>query len=50
MPFVLKFLFLKDFVTDEMNNMLNTVKCLVRPEKERQYLPVKCKKWIRMFG
>lgn len=35
---------------DEVNNMLNTVKYLVRPEKENQHLRVKCKKRMRSFG
>lgn len=35
---------------DEVNNMLNTVKYLVRPEKDNQYLRVKCKKRMRTFG
>lgn len=35
---------------DEVDNMLNTVKYLVRPEKENQYLRVKCKKRMRTFG
>lgn len=35
---------------DEVNNMLDTVKYLVRPEKDNQYLRVKCKKRMRTFG
>lgn len=35
---------------DEVNNMLNTVKYLVRPEKESQHLRVKTKKRMRTFG
>lgn len=35
---------------EEVNNMLNTVKYLVRPEKEAQHLRVKCKKRMRTFG
>lgn len=35
---------------DEVNNMLNTVKYLVRPEKESQHLRVKIKKRMRTFG
>ncbi|WP_151776163.1 YagK/YfjJ domain-containing protein [Acinetobacter bereziniae] len=35
---------------DEVNNMLNTVKYLVRPEKENQHLRVKCKKHMRTFA
>lgn len=34
----------------EVNNMLNTVKYLVRPEKEHQYLRVKTRKRMRTFG
>lgn len=34
----------------EVNNMLNTVKYLVRPEKEYQYLRVKIRKRMRTFG
>lgn len=35
---------------DQVNNMLNTIKYLVRPEKEDQHLRVKCKKRMRTFG
>lgn len=35
---------------DQVNNMLNTIKYLVRPEKENQHLRVKCKKRMRTFG
>lgn len=35
---------------DEVNNMLNTIKYLVRPEKEAQHLRVKTKKRMRTFG
>lgn len=35
---------------DEVNNMLNTVKYLVRPEKEAQHLRVKCIKGMRTFS
>lgn len=35
---------------EQVNNMLNTVKYLVRPEKENQHLRVKCKKRMRTFG
>jgi hypothetical protein len=35
---------------EEVNNMLNTVKYLVRPEKEAQHLRVKCKKRMRTFS
>lgn len=35
---------------DEVNNMLNTVKYLVRPEKENQHLRVKCKQRMRTFA
>lgn len=35
---------------DEVNNMLNTVKYLVRPEKESQHLRVKTRKRMRTFG
>lgn len=35
---------------DQVNNMLNTVKYLVRPEKESQHLRVKTKKRMRTFG
>lgn len=35
---------------DEVNNMLNTVKYLVRPEKEAQHLRVKTTKRMRTFG
>lgn len=35
---------------EEVNNMLNTVKYLVRPEKENQHLRVKCKKRMHTFG
>ncbi|MFN3289237.1 MAG: inovirus-type Gp2 protein [Acinetobacter sp.] len=35
---------------DEVKNMLNTVKYLVRPEKEAQHLRVKTKKRMRTFG
>ena len=36
--------------SDEVNNMLNTVTYLVRPEKESQHLRVKTKKRMRTFG
>lgn len=36
--------------SNEVNNMLNTVKYLVRPEKESQHLRVKTKKRMRTFG
>lgn len=35
---------------DEVNNMINTIKYLVRPEKENQHLRVKCRKRMRTFG
>jgi len=35
---------------EEVSNMLNTVKYLVRPEKESQHLRVKCTKHMRTFG
>ena len=35
---------------DQVNNMLYAIKYLVRPEKENQYLRVKCKKRMRTFG
>ena len=35
---------------DEVNNMLDTVAYLVRPEKEAQHLRVKTKKRMRTFG
>lgn len=35
---------------DEVNNMLDTVAYLVRPEKENQHLRVKCRKRMRTFG
>lgn len=35
---------------DEVNNMLNTVKYLVRPEKEAQHLRVKTTKCMRTFA
>lgn len=35
---------------DQVKNMLNTVKYLVRPEKENQHLRVKCKKRMRTFA
>lgn len=35
---------------EQVNNMLNTVKYLVRPEKENQHLRVKCKKRMHTFG
>jgi len=35
---------------EQVNNMLNTVKYLVKPEKENQHLRVKCRKRMRTFG
>lgn len=34
----------------EVKNMLNTAKYLVRPEKDNQYLRLKCKRRMRTFA